>query len=553
MTRSALLALFPLALGTVGASAQATADVPAGRAQAIVDLMTTEGVRSVAGAWKYHDAEIVEVAHRAVGSDLRASGPPNRTRDISPKAGGRDFDDSAWESVDGPELTRRRTNGRLAFGWYRLNLTIPERVGPFATRGSTVVFEVVVDDYAEIWVDGRLTPVLGQAGGQLIKGWNAPNRVVIGRNVEPGQRIQLAVFGANGPLSEPPPNFVWIRSATLDFYSPKTSGPAATVATVVRHDSALDAIVPRDAKLEKLAGGFEFIEGPVWVAEGGYLLFSDPNANNIYRWSPDGQVSVWRTKSGYAGTDIAAYRQPGSNGITLDPMGRVTIDQHGNRRVIRVERNGGVTVLADRYRGQRLNSPNDLVYKSDGALYFTDPPFGLPKVFGDPAKETPFSGVYRWKDGEVTLLTADLTGPNGIAFSPDEKHLYVGNWDPAKKVIMRYPVGADGTLGSGSVFFDITKSVPGDEAWDGIKVDTQGNVYAAGPEGVYVLDAAGKHLGTIVPPEHVANFAWGDDDFRTLYLTASTGLYRIRLTARGTGAVTRLATGPRELPPTAPH
>jgi gluconolactonase len=541
MTRPIVLFLFSVG-GATAAGAQVTADAPAGRAHAIVDLMTVEGVRSVKGAWRYRDAQIVEVEHRAVGPDLKPSGPPNRTHDIVPKAGAAEFDDSGWEVVDGPDLTKRRTNGRLAFGWYRISVTIPERVGPFATRGSTAVFEVVVDDYAEVWVDGKLTPVLGQAGGQLIKGWNAPNRVVVGRNLEPGQRIQMAVFGANGPLSEPPVNYVWIRSATLDFY-PASERPAATEARVARLDPAIDAIVPVGARIEKLAGGFQFLEGPVWVPEGGYLLFSDPNANNIYRWTPDGQVSVWRTKSGYAGPDIAAYKQPGSNGITLDAMGRVTIDQHGNRRVIRVERNGVVTVLADRHQGKRLNSPNDLVYKSDGSLYFTDPPFGLPKAFDDPAKETPHSGVYRWKDGVVTLLTTDLSGPNGIAFSPDERFLYVDNWDPAKKVIIRYPVTADGTLGPGTVFFDITRTVPGDEAWDGIKVDTQGNVYAAGPEGVYILDPSGRHLGTIGVPEHVANFAWGDEDYRTLYLAASTGLYRIRLLSRGTGAVTRLAVG----------
>lgn len=530
----------PLAIAP--AAAQVTTDVPNGRAHAIIDLMTVEGVRLVRGQWKYHDASIVEVDHRAVGADLRPSGPPNRTKDIVPKAGALAVDETGWEEFDGPDLIRRRTNGRLAFGWYRFKVTLPERVGPFAVAGSTVVFEIVVDDYAEVWVDGRITPVLGQAGGQLIKGWNAPNRVVIARDARPGQEIQLAIFGANGPLSEPPVNFVWVRSATLDFY-PARDREQAPLAKVIRLDRALDRIVPAGARLEKLAGGFEFLEGPVWVPDGGYLLFSDPNANNVYRWTPDGQVSVWRTKSGYAGADIANYRQPGSNGLTLDAQGRVTMDQHGNRRVVRIERNGTVTPLAERYQGRRLNSPNDLVYKSDGSLYFTDPPFGLPKAFGDPAKETPFSGVYRWKDGEVTLLTKDLAGPNGIAFSPDERFLYVDNWDPAKKVIMRYPVTADGTLGPGEVFFDITRSVPGDEAWDGIKVDSRGNVFAAGPEGVYILDDAGKHLGTVVPPEHVANFAWGDADFQTLYLTASTGLYRIRLNTRGVGAATTLAGG----------
>jgi gluconolactonase len=544
ITKSCLTLILSTGLGAaVPLVAQVTADAPAPRAHAIVDLSTREGVDLVHGQWRYQDARIVEVDHRGPGPDLRPSGPPNRTNDVEPKGGGLDVDDSAWEAFAPADLLRRRTNGRLAFGWYRINLTIPERVGNFDPTGATVVLEIVVDDYAEIWVDGRLTPVLGQVGGSLIRGFNAPNRVVIGRGVRPGQRIQLAVFGVNGPLSAPPVNFVWVRSATLDFYPPATVGLAQSApATVVRNDPALDAIVPRDAAMERLAGGFGFVEGPVWVDDaGGYLLFSDPDNNLIYRYTPDGEVSVFRTKSGYAGVDIAAYRQPGSNGIALDAEGRVTIDQHGNRRVIRVERTGAITVLADRYRGQRLNSPNDLVYKSDGSLYITDPPFGLPKAFDDPGKETPFSGVYRWKDGELTLLTSDLRGPNGIAFSPDERFLYVDNWDPAHKVIMRYPVRTDGTLGPGSIFFDITKSVPGDDAWDGIKVDQSGNVYAAGPEGIYVLSPEGRHLGTIVPPEHVANFAWGDADRRTLYVTASTGLYRIRLGVAGAGTFTRMA------------
>lgn len=524
------------------AAAQATPDAPAGRPHAIVDLMTADGVALVRGQWRYADARIVEVEHQGPGPDLRATGAPIRTRDIAPRAGAADFDDAAWEAVAPEALTRRRTGGRLAFGWYRIAVTIPERVARFATTGATVVLEIVVDDYAEVWVDGRLAPALGQTGGRVIRGFNAPNRVVIARDARPGQRIQLAVFGINGPLSDPPPNFVWIRSATLDFHPAGAVGAGqVSTAAVMRKDPALDAVVPPGATIERLAGGFGFTEGPVWVREGGYLLFSDPNNNTIYRYTPDGEVAVFRPKSGYSGADIAEYRQPGSNGLAIDADGRLTIDQHGNRRVIRVERTGAVTVLADRFEGRRLNSPNDLVYRSDGSLYFTDPPFGLPRVFDDPARELPHSGVYRWKDGAVTLLASDLRGPNGIAFSPDERFLYVGNWDPLHKVIQRYPVRPDGTLGPGEVFFDLTRAVPGEDAWDGIKVDQRGHVYAAGPEGIYVLDPAGRHLGTIVPPEHVANFAWGDEDFRTLYITASTGLYRMRLGVPGAGAFTRLA------------
>ncbi|PYT36869.1 MAG: SMP-30/gluconolactonase/LRE family protein [Acidobacteria bacterium] len=336
----------------------------------------------------------------------------------------------------------------------------------------------------------------------------------------------------NGPISNPPGNFIWVRSATLDFYKADPPGRAREVDTVVtRLDKAIDDIVPKDARIEKLAGGFLFTEGPVWVGDG-YLLFSDPNGNMIYRWSPDGQVSVFRTKSGYAGFDVGEYGQPGSNGLTLDRESRLTINEHGNRRVTRLEKNGQITVLADRYQGKRLNSPNDLVYRSDGSLYFTDPPFGLPKLFDDPRKELPFSGVFRISDGRLQLLTTDLTGPNGLAFSPDEKYLYVGDWDPKKKVLMRYEVSADGTLRGGRVFFDMTDA-PGEDALDGVKVDRQGNVYVSGPGGLWILSAQGKSLGTIRGPEHPHNMAWGDDDGRTLYLTAQTGLYRIRLNVQG--------------------
>jgi gluconolactonase len=262
------------------------------------------------------------------------------------------------------------------------------------------------------------------------------------------------------------------------------------------------------------------------------LLFSDPNANTIYRWSPDGQVSVFRTKSGYSGFDVGEYGQPGSNGLTLDKEGRLTINQHGNRRVVRLEKNGQLTVLADKFDGRRLNSPNDLVYRSDGALYFTDPPFGLPKFFDDPRKELPFSGVFLLKDGRLTLQSSELKGPNGLAFSPGEKYLYVDNWDEKRKVVMRYEVAADGTLANGSVFFDMT-SARGEDALDGLKVDTKGNVYVSGPGGLWILSPEGKHLGTIIGPEHPHNFTFGDEDGKTLYMCARTGLYRIRLNVAG--------------------
>jgi gluconolactonase len=529
---AAALALTAAAAGVADAAPRSLGPLD-GRADAVVDLSTREGVALVRGQWRYSDARIVEVELGAPGPDLRPSGPPARTRDLAPRAGAADFDDRAWAVLDAAALDGRRGAGRLAFGWYRINVTVPERIGVFDPTGATLVFEIVVDDYAEVWVNGALPRRLGQAGGGLVGGFNAPSRVVLGRDVRPGQQFQIAVLGINGPLSDPPANFVWVRSATLDFYrSARPPALAPGEARVIRAEPGLDAIAPADLRVEKLAEGFSFVEGPVWVREGGYLLFSDPNANTIYAWSPDDGLSVFRPKSGYAGSDIALYAQPGSNGLTLDREGRLTIAEHGRRRVTRIERTGAVTVLADRYRGRRLNSPNDLVYRSDGSLYFTDPPFGLPRVHDDPRREQPHSGIYRLAGGEVRLLAADLQGPNGIAFSPDERHLYVTNWDVQRKVVMRYPVLPDGGLGPGRVFFDMT-GAEGAEALDGVKVDERGNLYVSGPGGVWLISPEGRHLGTLALPELPANMAWGDEDGRTLYLAARTSLYRVRLQVPG--------------------
>jgi gluconolactonase len=518
-----------------------TPNIPPHVPDAIVDLASTPGAALVQGTWRVAPAEVLEVAHRSPGPDRRPSGPPNRTHDLAPEAGARDFDDGAWSTIAPEALEERRGTGKLSFQWYRLALTLPERVGALDVRGSTVVFEIVVDDYAEVWVDGELPQVLGTRGGALAAGWNAPNRVVVAHDAQPGRRVQLAVLAANAPLSDPPDNFVWVRSATLDFYRPERLATAEPVALEVRRlDPALDALLGPAPRLERVAKGFTFTEGPVWVAEGkggGHLLFSDPNENVIHRFAPglvDGALSVYRTKSGYKGVDIALYRQPGSNGLALDAEGRLTICEHGNRRVTRLEKNGALTVLADRYQGKRLNSPNDLTYRSDGALFFTDPPFGLPEFGADPRRELDVTGVYCLKDGELRLVSSDLTGPNGIAFSPDERFLYVANWDPAKKVVMRYEVRSDGSLANGAVFFDMG-AAEGAEALDGIEVDRAGNLFVSGPGGTWVLASDGRHLGTLIGPELAANFAFGDADGRSLYLAARTGLYRLRLAGSGSG------------------
>jgi gluconolactonase len=532
-----VIVMTALALSVQPSWAQVTGDAPGVRPDAIVDLKTDEGIGLLKGQWRYSNVKVVDVDHHSPGADLAPSGPPNRTQDIDIRAGASDFDDSRWEQIAPAQLEERRSTGRLCFNWYRISVTIPDKIESFDPTGSTVIFEIAIDDYAEVWVDGKLPLVLGQPGGQLIKGFNAPNRVLLTRNAQPGQKIQLAVFGINGPLSNPPGNFIWVRSATLDFYKTAQIGPTQFVKTeIVNADPALDQIIAPGTKLEKLAGGFLFTEGPVWVPTtantSGYLLFSDPNANIIYRWSPEGQVSIFRTKSGYSGFNVGEYHQPGSNGLTLDSKVRLTINQHGNRRVIRVEPRGNITVLADRYEGKRLNSPNDLVYRSDGALYFTDPPFGLPKVFDDPRKELPYSGVYCVKDGQVKLVSTDLDAPNGLAFSPDEKFLYVNNWNDKKKVILRYDVKPDCMLTNGMLFFDMTNA-PGSDALDGLKVDQKGNVYSTGPGGLWIISPEGKQLGLIKGPEDPHNMAWGDDDGKTLYITALTGIYRIRMNIAG--------------------
>jgi gluconolactonase len=533
-----------LSMGVDGTSAPVSGPAPGSAAPAAtIDLATDAGVALVKGAWRFSDTEIVPVTFRGPGRDGQPTGAPVTTYDYRPKAGGAEFDDSAWPTIAPTALMERRGRGRLSFVWYRLAITVPDRIGTYDPTGATVVFQTAIDDYAEIWVDGELPRGIGQMGGSIVSGWNAPNRLVIARNVQPGQRIQLAVFGSNGPLSNPPTNFVWMREARLDFMpgpiGPEAVTPQEVNVEVRREDPEMDAIVGLNPKVFKLAEGFAFTEGPVYVPARRALLFSDPNRNTIYEYTDAGALSVFRTPSGYDGADIADYRQPGSNGLALDPQGRLTIDQHGNRRVVRLEADGRETVVADRFEGRRLNSPNDLVYRSDGALAFTDPPFGLPTFAADPRKELPFSGVYlRDADGRLRLVTKDLSGPNGLAFSPDEGVLYVGNWDDHRKVVMRYDRQPDGSYGAGRLFADLTET-PGEDAIDGVKVDARGHVFVSGPGGLWVFAADGRRLGAIVTPRHVHNMAWGGADRQTLFLCARDRLYRMRLMIPGSGAPPR--------------
>lgn len=309
---------------------------------------------------------------------------------------------------------------------------------------------------------------------------------------------------------------------------PDRSDPRAW--SIDRLDPRFDALVPADARFEVVAEGFDWVEGPLWLADQQRLLFSNIPANEILAWSQGGGVEVFREHSGYSGSEPFAGREPGSNGLALDPQGRLIICQHGDRRLVRVEADGSLATLASHYQGRRLNSPNDVVVHSSGALYFTDPPFGLPETFDDPDRELPFSGVYRVDEGEpVELLIDELGAPNGIALSPDERTLYVSDVDPARPAWWSFPLSADGTVGPGTMLRDAATFMDERQGGpDGIETDAGGNLFTAGPEGIYVFSPGGDHLGTLRTGVPTANLEWGDDG-STLFVAAGSQILRIAL------------------------
>ena len=312
--------------------------------------------------------------------------------------------------------------------------------------------------------------------------------------------------------------------------------PAAPVRSIERKDPKFDALIAPDAKVEELAGGFKWSEGPVWDKKHAQVLFCDIPNNMIYKWSEKEGLKEFLKPSGYTGSEPFTGTEPGSNGLAFHKDGHLVLCQHGDRRVSKLV-DGKFVTLADKFEGKRLNSPNDLVYHTNGDLYFTDPPYGLPGQMKDPKKELDFQGVYRLKPtGELTLMTKVMSRPNGIGLSPDNKTLYVANSDPEIANWMSFPVKEDGTLGEGKQFFDSTDMVkakmPG--LPDGLKVDQQGNIWATGPNGVFVFDAMGKHLGSIITNDKTANCGFGDDG-STLYITANDKLIRIKTKVKGLG------------------
>ena len=320
-----------------------------------------------------------------------------------------------------------------------------------------------------------------------------------------------------------------------------SQAPAGGQGRVVVLDPALDAVMSRNARIERLKTDyFGIAEGTVWVRAGqtGYLLFSDIAANVVYKWTPDGALSVFLERAGYTGTDTAnvgniAFNGRlnvatfGSNGLALDSEGRLILCAQGDRAIVRMEKDGTRTILADRYQGMRLNGPNDLALKSDGSVYFTDPGSGLRGGRASQLRELTFNGVFRAKNGQVQLVDREPQGssPNGLAFSPDEKYLYVNGGGK----LTRYEVQPDGSVANGRLFIDLTTAnLTG--GTDGMKVDPDGNVFTTGPGGVWVITPSGKPIGRIELPEgRLTNLAFGDADGKTLYIVTQPSLYRVRL------------------------
>lgn len=526
------------------ATAQESRQLAIDKPQAVADLKTTEGVSQLKAKWFIQPAHVVtqnffRPGPQKGGGDalpLYPTGTPVQSNSLHPQIGAKDFEEN-FLPVNPDELEMRQGTGLLSFVWYKINLTIPANIGKVSTEGSTAVFEIVVDDYSEVWVNGKQTIGFGQPGNGLVSGYNNRNRIILTDHAKAGEIFSIYVLGMNGPVGKLPENYIWIRGAVVDFY--KNGLPINTawsdIGKINVVDESLNAIISPGTKVEKVADGFSFTEGPVWHPDG-YLLFSDPNTNTIYRYEPKTHnVSVYISHSGYTGADIGEYGQPGSNGLAIDKDGRLIINQHGNRRVIRIEKKGPVTILADRIDRKKFNSPNDLVLKSDGTIYFTDPPYGLPGFYKDPKKELDYQGVFMIKDGVVRVVSKDLGGPNGLAFSPDEKYLYVSNWDirdiHSTKTLWRYDVQADGSLENGKIFYDFSFT-EGEEALDGIKTDQEGNLFVSAPGGVWILNKHGKLLGKIVTPQRPSNMAWGDDG-KTLYFTAHENIYKIRINTGG--------------------
>ncbi|MEO8593206.1 MAG: SMP-30/gluconolactonase/LRE family protein [Candidatus Solibacter sp.] len=302
---------------------------------------------------------------------------------------------------------------------------------------------------------------------------------------------------------------------------------AQTPAAITKVDPALDALIDSNASLEKLAGDLGFLEGPLWMQEG-HLLFSDLFKNTVWKMVPGGKPEAFLTKAGWDKDGPPQVTHFGPNGMVVDKQGRLVFCQQGNRQVVRLEKDGTRTLLFDKFDGKRLNGPNDIIKAKDGTIYFSDPPYGLPKRSD---AELAFCGVYRIRDGKLDVMIKELAVPNGLAFSPDEKYLFVADGSAIK----RFDVQKDGTFANPTVFFDLA-TLGRRGSPDGFRVDAKGNVFTSGRQGIYIISPEGKHIGTINVPENPANCTFGGKDGHTLFITAQSGLYAIQTKTSGSAA-----------------
>ena len=488
------------------------------------------------GQWRYSDTTVQETSFVAVGPDLGPSGPANRTYEVIPHAQAADFDDTAWIVLSPPVTQRRLSTGRVCFNWYRITVTLPERVGDLDVAGSTVAFETVVYDYAEVWVNGSQPLAVGNTGGQVVAGFNTPNRVVLTQAARPGQRFTIAVFGINGPISAAPANYIWMRTATLDFYPPARArtGEEAPVQIVPGHPGrdTLGRIVPSRARLERIAGGFEFTEGPVWTRDGA-LLFSSPNTNTIYRWDAarDGygvppleriyrcrhrplrpaRLERAHLRSRWTADHLPAREQ------ARDP-GRAARQHHRPRRPVRRQ-------AAEQPQRPRVCLRRNPVLHRPAVRPARDVR-GPEEGIAVQRRLRP-SATVRWR-----WLPRNWPGRMASRCPPMSATSTSATGIPDRKIVMRYTRDSAGSVTASEEFFDMT-GAEGEDAIDGLKVDTAGHVYVCGPSGIWLLSPGGEHLGTLRLPESPHNLAWGDDDARTLYITALTSIYRIRLAIPG--------------------
>jgi gluconolactonase len=504
--------------------------LPSGRPIATIDLMKEDGLRQVRGQWRTSDVAIVP-------SDF--NGTKRGVYDYSPHAGAKDFDDFNWpvipkESLEGEAGESKPHEGRMSFEWYRLTVTVPERIGDIETTGSTVVFDTTIDDYSEIWVNGELLRWIGEVGAGTISGFNAPNRLVIGRNVKPGQKIQIAVFAINGPISAAPANTVFMRKGTrLDFYC-CMSGPVALDPVPDVNSSIEDPdntglapqVINRDPHLKKLAEGLGPTSSAAW-SEKGYLIFNNVDTGVLYRYDPvNARVSIFSpyANASRIGGDTTGATRP--KAIAFDPQGALVVAQEGKHNIVRINQDGTESVIADSHQGVPLNGPAALVYRADGILYFTDLYTNHASSSDPTAPEARHSGVYSLSNGQFRLLADDLPTPVALALSPRGRFLYV--LDSETKVVMRYCTNVDGSVAKGEVFFDLAALSSYSPA-TAIAVGQRGDVYIAGPGGIAILSPQAKYLGAIVLQNGPRTIAWGDPASRALFLTAADGLYQLRI------------------------